>query len=240
MTQVLAKKPLSLSIPLDINSPQENVKSTVLSTPNPLKKSPQYQYNDNQPRKLYTPNAISVLSCIELLNQLLPSFFKLQKSISGLEKLTTQIGEVKSTLELRKMELDLYMNAELPSSLAPPKTPAFDNIQDITSPTNQHPYKKPESDVITIAHWVYDLQKNIWILTDKAIQYENTNTNIINQGSRRRKILDMGINLHNSWVHLMLHLGLLMSKQTVNNQDETNNNLRKLAFATGITDWMGK
>jgi TPR repeat protein len=93
---------------------------------------------------------------------------------------------------------------------------------------------------VTIRHWLYDLQKNAWLFNEKTIRYEAVSTTILNINSRRKKLFEMGMELHSSWVNLMLHLGLVISQKTSVSQESTSKNLNKLVVATGLSDVMNE
>jgi hypothetical protein len=133
--------------------------------------------------------------------------------------------------------LETFQDTVIQVGQAPPKTPLVAPPTDpAASPTVQHPFVKPESGQVTIKHWLYDLQKNIWHLNEKTLRYENFPTTFLTQSSRRRRLLELGMEVHTSWVNLMLHLGLVISQQTSESQKTTSKNLNKLVVATGMTE----
>lgn len=134
----------------------------------------------------------------------------------------------------RKKDVELFLDVPIIKAKAPPMTPLV--AADLTSPISQHPFTRPDEEVITLKHWIYDLQKNTWIFNQKTIRYESLVTTLITQGIRRRKLIELGMDLHSSWVNLMLHLGLVVSQETNMQQKTTSKNLNKLFIATGMTD----
>jgi hypothetical protein len=134
----------------------------------------------------------------------------------------------------------MNMNTVILHGQAPAKTPIVlpsNTVND--SPALQHPYQRPEMSEVTIRHWLYDLQKNAWLFNEKTIRYELASTTILNIGSRKKKLFEMGMELHSSWVNLLLHLGLVISQQNSKNQQSTSKNLNKLVVATGLSEVLG-
>lgn len=82
------------------------------------------------------------------------------------------------------------MDIPIERATAPPKTPV---AEDISSPSLQHPFMRPQEEQVTLKHWIYDLQKNSWLFNEKTLRYENIVTTILTQGARRRKLQDLGI-----------------------------------------------
>ena len=132
------------------------------------------------------------------------------------------------------------MDTPIEQGRAPPTTPGV-ALRD-SSPVIQHPYKRPSNwfsdseEKITLMHWVYDLQKNTWIFNEKTLRYENIITTILSQAQRKRKLFDLGMDVHTSWVNLMLHLGLVVAQQNNQAQTQTSTNLNKLVVATGMAE----
>jgi hypothetical protein len=89
-----------------------------------------------------------------------------------------------------------------------------------------------------LRHWVYDLQKNIWLMNEKTLQYENS-INLFNKVAKRRKLIEMGLDLHSSWVNLLLHLGMAKAQSSNTDHIKTQKTLKNLAVATGMTEVLG-
>ncbi|KAJ3334637.1 hypothetical protein HDU91_002624 [Kappamyces sp. JEL0680] len=139
------------------------------------------------------------------------------------------------TLVVRRKDVENYFIVPIQQASLPPATPA--QPLDPSSPAIHHPYTRPESsESVTLKHWIYDLQKNLWIFNEKTLRYESTVTTLLTQGSRRRKLVDLGVEAHTSWVNLMLHLGLVISQHNSESQQQTAADLNKLVIATGLTD----
>jgi hypothetical protein len=121
---------------------------------------------------------------------------------------------------------------------APPKTPAFtkvlNDVEDINSPNVNHPYTRPETGIVTIRHWIYDLQKNLWLLNEKTIRYENTT--IFIKDTKKRKLQEMGLEVQQSWVNILLHLSMAKSQISKSEQTKTKLDLKNLAVVTGMTE----
>lgn len=126
------------------------------------------------------------------------------------------------------------MDTAIKMATAPPKTPAFNMSS--SSPDQPHPFMRPESGKVTIKHWIYDLQKNSWLFNEKTIRYESSITTLLTQAARKRKLLDLGMEIHTSWVNLMLHLGLVIAQEAAEQQTATAGQVTNLAVATGMTD----
>ena len=124
------------------------------------------------------------------------------------------------------------METAIKMATAPPKTPALSMS---SSPDQAHPFMRPEGKV-TIKHWIYDLQKNAWLFNEKTIRYEASITTLLTQAARRRKLLELGMEIHTSWVNLMLHLGLVIAQEAAEQQTATAGKVTNLAVATGMTD----
>ena len=73
-------------------------------------------------------------------------------------------------------------------------------------------------------------------MNEKTIRYESLVTSILSQGTRQRKILELSATVHNSWVNLMLHLGLVISQQNADSQLKISTDLNKLVVATGLAE----
>ncbi|KAJ3270473.1 hypothetical protein HDV01_007780 [Terramyces sp. JEL0728] len=187
------------------------------------------------------PNTISAQSCVILLEQLQEGLSNLTQVIPDLDKIQSQILEIKLTWEsmtARQEDIEIHSNSEI--SQLPPKTPGIKlklEVETPSSPPSQHPFTRPDSTLATLEHWIYDFQKNIWLMNDKCLRYENSNTTILNSNSRKRKLTDLNVEVNTSWVNLMLNLGNILSQEQDTKQKTTSANLNKLAVATGITDW---
>lgn len=105
-----------------------------------------------------------------------------------------------------------------------------------TSPLPRHPFSRPETETITLQHWIYDLQKNAWYLNEKTIRYEISITTILTMNSRKRKLIEMTETVYTSWVNLMLHLGLVLAQMNSESQFKTSTDLNRLVVATGLSE----
>jgi hypothetical protein len=138
--------------------------------------------------------------------------------------------------------VERFLDTPIEQGRAPPKTPGTAIRDTSPSPVIQHPYKRPSNwfgdseEKITLMHWVYDLQKHAWIFNEKTLRYENIITTILSQAQRKRKLFDLGMDIHTSWVNLMLHLGLVIAQQNNTAQIQTSTNLNKLVVATGMAE----
>jgi hypothetical protein len=129
-----------------------------------------------------------------------------------------------------------FFDTPIERATAPPATPA-QGLQSASSPIPRHPFSRPiSSEQVTLKHWIYDLQKNSWFLNEKTIRYESIVTTILSQGSRQRKLQELITAVHNSWVNLMLHLGLVISQQNSDSQLKISTDLNKLVVATGLAE----
>ncbi|KAJ3311368.1 hypothetical protein HDV04_004093 [Boothiomyces sp. JEL0838] len=245
MTEV---KPPSLSIPKNVEFESRD-ETTVPRTEPTVKFNLNYQnkkqtsiftMKPNNIRIARTPNTISAESCIILLGQLHEGLSNLTEVIPDLEKVQGQILEIKESMIARQEDLVMHCNSEIMSGQLPPKTPAMKLKLDAETPSTpaaHHPFTRPDSSQVTLEHWIYDLQKNVWLMNDKCLRYENSNTTILNSNSRKRKLIDLNVEVNTSWVNLMLNLGNILAQEQDSKQKTTSANLNKLAVATGITDW---
>ena len=103
----------------------------------------------------------------------------------------------------------------------------------------QHPFSKPEAGDVTLRLWIYEIQKNAWLFNEKTLQYEYTTTNLLNQNSRRKKLIAMGEQVYGSWVKVMLNLGLVLNQMQGNRQRITERHVDNLVLATGFEDIIG-
>lgn len=108
-----------------------------------------------------------------------------------------------------------------------------------SSPVLQHPYERPQTEYATLEHWLYLLQKTAWLLREKCIRYHQYPINMLNLFGRRRKLCEMGFQIRNAWVYLMLALGQSLSEKQARVALNTTNNISKLAVATGQGDFEG-
>jgi TPR repeat protein len=163
--------------------------------------------------------------------------------IKELELLAEQISEVKESLEARKSDLKDVMHLPLQQASYPPPS-AVATIPDPRSPLLRHPYVKPTTDYVTLEHWLYHLQKHgtcnlttAWLINAKCDRYLNIKMNPLNMLTRRPKLIEMGFNVRNAWVYLMLYLSTAISEKQSKVSKNIGNNLNKLAVATGQVDF---
>lgn len=141
-------------------------------------------------------------------------------------------------MEARKKDIDERLDVKIFKAHAPPPTPAV-TIGPNDSPTMQHPFSKPEAGDVTLRLWIYEIQKNAWLFNEKTLQYEYTTTNLLNQNSRRKKLIAMGEQVYGSWVKVMLNLGLVLNQMQGNRQRITERHVDNLVLATGFEDIIG-
>jgi hypothetical protein len=127
---------------------------------------------------------------------------------------------------------DLDEHLYLPIQIAnPPLSPVA------TSPDSLHPFVKPGNEFVTLEHWLYHLQKTVWIMNEKCRRYIVHPFNTLNSIMRKPKLLKMGFEVRNTWVHLMLYLGVAIAEKHTKMQQTTVQSIRNLAVVTGAGDY---
>ncbi|KAI8918838.1 hypothetical protein BC831DRAFT_482163 [Entophlyctis helioformis] len=90
-----------------------------------------------------------------------------------------------------------------------------------------------------MAHWLYEMQKSAWILSEKVAKYQTTSpVNMLNIGYRRKKIVDLVADIRAAWVQLLLDLSIALSHSSTDDARDASGKVNRLAVATGTpADW---
>jgi hypothetical protein len=125
--------------------------------------------------------------------------------------------------------------AAFPPSSALNQTPTMSS----DSPVTKHPYIRPSNQKVTLELWLYHVQKQLWHFHNRCQRYSSTlKPNSLQLILRRRKLITSGLEIRTVWLNFMLYVGIAQSERHTETEKSLVINLKRLAVATGQTDYM--